>query len=56
MGAFLETFNYLGMHFAGVAHVNCRDGYLSAMHDAEAVAFVQLVRDAVPVRGNDQTQ
>jgi multimeric flavodoxin WrbA len=24
MGAFLETFNYLGMHFGGVAHVNCR--------------------------------
>ena len=48
MGAFLETFNYLGMHFGGVAHVNCRDGYFPAMHDAEAVTFAAIVRDAVP--------
>jgi multimeric flavodoxin WrbA len=48
MGAFLETFNYLGMHFGGVAHVNCQDGYLPAMHDSEAAAFAALVRDAVP--------
>jgi multimeric flavodoxin WrbA len=47
MGAFLETFNYLGMHFGGVAHVNCRDGYPPALHDAEAVAFAALVRGAV---------
>jgi len=52
MGAFLETFNYLGMHFGGVAHVNCRDGYFPAMHDAEAVAFAALVRDAVPENVN----
>jgi hypothetical protein len=45
----LETFNYPGMHFGGVAHVNCRDEYLPAMHDAEAVAFTALVRGAVPV-------
>ena len=47
VGAFLETFNYLGMRFGGVAHVNCRDGYLPAMHNAEAVAFSALVRGAV---------
>jgi hypothetical protein len=47
-GAFLETFHYLGMHFGGVAHVNCRDGYLPAVHDSEAVAFAALVREAVP--------
>jgi hypothetical protein len=47
VGAFLETFNYLGMHFGGVAHVNCREGYLPAIHDAEAVAFSALVRGAV---------
>ena len=34
MDAFIETFNYLGMHFGGVAHVNCRDGYLPAVHDS----------------------
>jgi multimeric flavodoxin WrbA len=49
MGAFLETFQYLGMHFGGVAHVNCRDGYLPAVHDSEAMAFASLVRDAVPI-------
>jgi len=48
MGAFLETFNYLGMHFGGMAHVNCQDGYLPAKHDSEAAAFAALVRDAVP--------
>jgi hypothetical protein len=46
MGAYLETFHYLGMHFGGVAHVNCRDGYLPAVHDSEAVAFAALVREA----------
>ncbi|MGD0490513.1 MAG: NAD(P)H-dependent oxidoreductase [Steroidobacteraceae bacterium] len=42
MGAFRETFNYLGMHFGGVAHVNCRDGYLPAIHDSQAMAFAAL--------------
>jgi len=51
MGAFLETFDYLGMHFGGAAHVNCRDGYLPAQHDPEAPAFAGLVRDAVPIQG-----
>jgi hypothetical protein len=39
MGAFRETFNYLGMHFGGSVHVNCSDGYLPAVHDSGAVAF-----------------
>jgi multimeric flavodoxin WrbA len=55
MGAFLETFSYLGMHFGGVAHVNCRDGYLPAMRDSEAVAFAALMRDAVPAQVNGRT-
>jgi multimeric flavodoxin WrbA len=46
LGAFIETFNYLGMHFGGIAHVNCGDGYLPAMHDTEALAFAAIVRDA----------
>jgi multimeric flavodoxin WrbA len=54
MGAFLETFDYLGMHFGGVVHVNCRDGYLPAAHDSEAAAFAGLVRDAVPALVNLQ--
>jgi multimeric flavodoxin WrbA len=48
MGAFRETFNYLGMQFGGVVHVNCQDGYLPAVHDSQAVAFAALVRAAVP--------
>jgi multimeric flavodoxin WrbA len=46
MTAFRETFEYLGMNFGGVAHVNCRDGYSPAIHDAEASIFSALVRDA----------
>lgn len=41
LGAFLDTFNYLGMHFGGVAHVNCREDYRALDHDAEAVAFAR---------------
>lgn len=44
MKAFLDTFDYLGMHFGGVAHANCRDGYAPAIHDAEAAAFARRVR------------
>ena len=47
LGAFVETFRYLGMHFGGVVHVNCRDGYAPAVHDSEALAFAALVRAAV---------
>jgi multimeric flavodoxin WrbA len=55
MGAFRETFDYLGMHFGGVAHVNCQDGYLPATHDVEALTFADLVREAVPVQVNSRT-
>ena len=44
MGAFRDTFEYLGMRFGGVAHANCRDGYVPARHDAEAAAFPQRMR------------
>ena len=47
LGAFLDTFGYLSMHFGGVAHLNCRDGYLPAMHDSAAAAFATRVREAV---------
>lgn len=45
VGAFLDTFNYLGMHFDGIAHVNCRDGYVPARHDPEAAVFAERVRN-----------
>jgi multimeric flavodoxin WrbA len=44
LGAFLDTFNYLGMRFGGVAHANCRYGYSAARHDALAAAFARRVR------------
>lgn len=46
-GAFFATFNYLGMRFGGVAHVNCHDGFIPGEHDPIAVAFATRVRDAV---------
>ncbi len=45
-GAFLDTFDYLGIRFGGLAHVNCSDGYVPSRHDIEAVRFSRLVRDA----------
>lgn len=44
VGSFRDTFEYLGMHFGGIAHVNCRDGYVSAEHDVEAKEFSRLVK------------
>lgn len=44
--AFRDTFNYLGINFGGVAHVNCRNGYLPQMHDADADSFAQRVKSA----------
>lgn len=41
--AFRETFDYLGMHFGGMVHVNCRDGYLPDVHVSQAVEFAALV-------------
>lgn len=49
MGAFRETFDYLGMHFGGVVHLNCEGGYVPAVHDSEALKFASLVRAAVLV-------
>lgn len=43
--AFRETFDYLGMNFGGVAHINCQNGYSPAVHDADASTFSARVRD-----------
>src|SRR5580658_3195524 len=47
MDAFIETFDYLGMHVGGVAHVNCQEGFLPAIHDSMATGFAAQVRAAV---------
>ena len=49
MQALCETFDYLGMRFGGVAHVNCQDGYRPAAHDAEALKLAALVRETISV-------
>ncbi|HVZ01434.1 MAG TPA: NAD(P)H-dependent oxidoreductase [Dongiaceae bacterium] len=48
MGAFRETFAYLGMRFGGALHVNCSAGYVPAAHDPIAADFAARVREAVP--------
>lgn len=45
LGAFKDTFEYLGMRFGGVAHANCRDGYVPPKHEKEALAFTRQVRN-----------
>jgi multimeric flavodoxin WrbA len=47
VGAFRDTFEYLGMQFGGIAHVNCSDGYDPARHDGAALAFARLVGPAL---------
>jgi multimeric flavodoxin WrbA len=42
LNAFRDTFSYLGIEYRGVAHANCRDGYLTAKHDVDADLFAQL--------------
>jgi len=44
IGAWLETFDYLGMRFGGVAHVNCRDGYVPSKHEISASEFAAQIR------------
>ncbi len=44
MDSFAETFDYLGMNFGGVSHLDCREGYMPAVANAEAAAFAALVR------------
>jgi len=46
MGALRETFDYLGMCFAGVAHANCADGLPRALLESTAAAFAARVRHA----------
>ena len=47
VGSLMETFAYLGMRFGGIAHANCSDGYIAAIHDLEAERFARLVRSNV---------
>jgi multimeric flavodoxin WrbA len=44
LGAFRDTFSYLGMRYGGTIHINCSDGYLAAEHDRTALQFVETIR------------
>ena len=44
LGAFLDTFDYLGMRFGGMAHANCQNGFDAAAHESAALAFARSVR------------
>jgi len=41
--ALKDTFAYLGMHFGGMVHANCREGYSHSLHETEVSAFAGLV-------------
>jgi NAD(P)H-dependent FMN reductase len=47
VAAFRHTFDYLGMRFGGVAHANCRDGFVAGVHDQEVMRMASLIREAV---------
>lgn len=42
--AFADTFEFLGMKFGTIAHLNCADGFDDAAADAEARRFAGLLR------------
>jgi multimeric flavodoxin WrbA len=56
IGAFRETFGYLGMHFGGVLHINCRDGYAASAHDPEALAFAARIEKKGPPHGGPRRE
>jgi multimeric flavodoxin WrbA len=57
MDAFRETFDYLGMHFGGVVHVNwpADSGRSNSSGVILALKFAALVREAVPAQVNSRT-
>jgi NAD(P)H-dependent FMN reductase len=52
VGALRDTFEYLGMRFGGMVHVDCREGYSRSDHESDVTAFARLIsapRDVEPV-------
>jgi multimeric flavodoxin WrbA len=47
--AWRETCDYLGMHYSGLLHANCRDGYRAALYEDDVNSFVRKLRmGAIP--------
>jgi multimeric flavodoxin WrbA len=42
--SFKDTFEYLGMTYAGHAHANCKDGYIQNHYEEDVNKFVASVR------------
>lgn len=43
---FKESFDYLGMQYRGVLHLNCDGGYVPGKADREIDSFISLLRNA----------
>jgi len=43
VGALTATFAYLGMHFGGMVHANCSEGYSRSICESEVAAFARLI-------------
>jgi multimeric flavodoxin WrbA len=41
INAYASTFNYLGMHFGGFVHANCRDGYKHEEYESDIEEFIR---------------
>jgi multimeric flavodoxin WrbA len=44
IGAFRDTFDYLGMPFGAYLHANCRDGYKSELYQSDIAVFVERIK------------
>jgi multimeric flavodoxin WrbA len=44
INTFVDTFEYLGMHYGGVAHLDCSDGYSQDKGRTEAAGLIQRIR------------
>ena len=52
IGAFRETFNYLGMAYGGYINASCADGYVADKHEDNVQAFINEVENFTDSRGS----
>ncbi len=45
LDCFKMTFDYLGMHFCGYIHANCKNGYKAEENESEINIFIDKLRD-----------
>jgi len=48
LGAFRDTFEYLGMQFGGYIHASCPDGYVQGSCERDVAAFVERIKGHDP--------